>query len=87
MEVELPASLPPAWYEQETIRGDFLRAVRHLQMNAGESLELESYVAEQHLAGILATAVAPGDLPARQRVLREAAWLGVDLLTGEEDPS
>ena len=87
LEVELSASLPPEWYEQETIRGDFLRAVRQLQISDAEPLDLESYVAEEHLAGSLGPAVTVADQATRQRVLREAAWLGVDLLSGEESQS
>ena len=40
------AAAAPQWYEQETIRGDFLRAVRQLEMNPDEPLELEPYLAE-----------------------------------------
>jgi exonuclease SbcD len=87
LEVEPPASLPPEWYEQETIRGDFLRAIRQLQVNSQQPLELQSYLAEEHLAGTLGSIVQPGDRSARERVLREAALLGVDLLSGEDDQS
>jgi hypothetical protein len=82
----MPETLPPEWYEQETIRGDFLRAIRQLQMNADEPLALDSYLAEAHLAGTLAAAAAAAvaGKPARDRVLREAAALGADLLSGEE---
>ena len=76
--------LPPEWYEQETIRGDFLRAIRQLQMNPGEPVGLERYVAETHLAGTLAGAVDFAAAAARDRALREAAVLGVDLLSGED---
>ena len=84
LEVEVSETLPPEWYEQETIRGDFLRAVRQLQMNPAEPLALESYMAETHLAGALGTAGAFSGKAARDRVLREAAALSVDLLSGEE---
>ena len=84
LEVELSETLPPEWYEQETIRGDFLRAVRQLQMNPDEPLVLDSYLAETHLAGTLGGAVALVGKAARDRALREAATLGVDLLSGEE---
>ena len=84
IEVELSETLPPEWYEQETIRGDFLRAIRQLQMNPDEPLALEQYLAETHRAGTLAAAVAFPGKPARDSVLREAAALGVDLLSGEE---
>jgi hypothetical protein len=84
LEVEVPETLPPEWYEQETIRGDFLRAVRQLQMNADEPLGLDSYLAEAHQAGTLGTEAAVTGKPARDRVLREAAALAADLLSGEE---
>ena len=41
-----PAALPPEWYEQETIRGDFLRAIRQFEVNQAEPLELERYLAK-----------------------------------------
>lgn len=84
LEVELPGTLPPEWYEQETIRGDFLRAIRQLQVDSAEPLDLDPYVAEKHLAGTLAPAVTIADRATREVVLREAAWLGIDLLSGEE---
>ena len=80
---EAVAVLPPEWYEQETIRGDFLRRIRHYQMNPAESLELEEYLAKQQLAGTLGAAAAISEAALRERVLREAAMLGVDLLSGE----
>jgi hypothetical protein len=84
LEAEVSETLPPEWYEQETIRGDFLRAVRHLQMNADEPLGVEQYMAEAHLAGTLAGAVTLAGKTARDRALREAAVLGARLLSGEE---
>ena len=90
LEVELSAALPPEWYEQETIRGDFLRAIRQLEIASGEPLDLESCLAEEHLAGtdqrfesLPAPAVTIADKATRTRVLHEAAWLGVDLLSGD----
>ena len=85
LEVELSETLPPEWYEQETIRGDFLRAIRQLQMNPDEPLSLDQYLAETHLAGTLGgrRGAWPATPPAIG-VLREAAALGVDLLSGEE---
>ncbi len=87
LEVELPSSLPPEWYEQETIRGDFLRGIRSFEISLAEPLELESYLREEHLAGTLGPAMALPEKAARQRILREAALLGADLLTGEEPKS
>lgn len=79
--------LPPEWYEQETLRGDFLRAVRHLQMNPSEPLDLECYLSESQTAGPLGAAAAIDSKAIRDQVLRDAAMLGVDLLSGEESQS
>ncbi len=84
IEVEPGAGLPPEWYEQETIRGDFLRAIRQFEVNQSEPLGLENYLSEAHLAGAMASAAAMADQAVRQAVLRDAAWLGADLLSGEE---
>jgi len=87
LEVEPSVALPPEWYEQETICGDFLRAVRRFQMNGTEPLGLEAYAPDEQLPHLLDSAVALGNPAARECVLREVALLGVDLLTGEEASS
>jgi hypothetical protein len=87
IDVEPAATLPSQWYEQETIRGDFLRELRQYQMNPGQSLALDEYLDPRHLAGTLGQAVAIADPRSRERVLCEAALLGVDLLSGEEPQS
>jgi DNA repair exonuclease SbcCD nuclease subunit len=84
LEVEPALTLPPAWYEQDTIRGDFLRAVRQLEMNPNEPLELETMLADAHQAGNLAAAATVLGKAERQRVLRDAALLAVELLSGDE---
>ena len=83
LDVEPAAVLPPHWYDQETFRGDFLREIRRFQVDSSESLELESYVAGQHLAGTLGEVATNVRKSTRERVLREAAMLGVDLLSGD----
>ncbi len=87
LSAEPAAVLPPEWYEQQTIRGDFLRQLRHYQMNPSEPLDLESYLAGRPSAGSLGPAAQIPDQATRDRVLREAAVLGVDLLSGEEPDS
>jgi hypothetical protein len=84
--IEAPSELPPAWYEQETILGDFLTQIRRYQMNSGEPIDLEDFLSEEQLAGTLG-AVAAVDSDERERMLREAAILGVDLLSGEGSQS
>jgi DNA repair protein SbcD/Mre11 len=83
LDVEPPAVLPASWYEQQTILGDFLRELRrHLSDDEGP-ISLETYLGETHRTGPLAAAatIAPG--AARERIVREAAMLGCDLLTGD----
>jgi len=81
---EPTAMLPPEWYEQQTIRGDFLRELRRYQTDPNEPIDLESYLADEQAAGTLGAAADLSDHVTRERVLREAAELGVDLLSGEE---
>ncbi len=84
LDIEWSETLPPEWYEQETIRGDFLRAVRQLQMNPDEPLVLDAFIAELHLAGALAAAATIEEGTVRQHVLRATAALGGELLSAEE---
>jgi len=81
---EPPAVLPAAWYDQQTILGDFLRELRERHADPERPLMLESYLSEAHRTGPLATAAAIAPGPTRERILREAAMLGCDLLSGEE---
>jgi hypothetical protein len=85
LEAESP-DVPGGWYQQDTILGDFLRAVREHQTKPDDEpngLELETYLDERHLAGGLAGAVRLDEPGTRQRVLRKAAILGGELLGSE----
>lgn len=83
LSVEPMAVLPAAWFQEETILGDFLRELRSYQEHPEQPIVLDSYLAEAHRSGPLGAcaAIAPG--PDRERLLREAAMLGADLLSGE----
>jgi DNA repair exonuclease SbcCD nuclease subunit len=83
IELEAQSVLPAALYQQETILGDFLRALRELEADPRQSLNLESLLADQQAAGLFSQAVAVADGASRQRVLHEAALLAVELLGGE----
>ena len=84
--VESLGGLPAEWYDEESIRGDFLRELRQFELNADASLGLEDYLSERQRAGELSV-VANVHGPDRPATLREAALLGIDLLTGEESKS
>jgi hypothetical protein len=83
--VEPADRLPEEWYEQETIRGDFLREIRRLEMNSDEPLGFEAYISEAHQAGSLGAIAQLADTNARARLLTEAASLGAALLGGDAD--
>jgi len=84
IQCEPAARLPDDWYEQETFLGDYLRALRHYQVNVSEPLALDAYLDERQRAGTLGSLAQFDDPAARERILREAAQLGADLLRGEE---
>ncbi len=79
--------LPRAEHEQQTIRGDFLRGIRHLQTHPSETIDLCAYLAESTLAEALGPDAVLDDTTLREQVLHEAAMLGADLLNGEGAPS
>ena len=82
VEVESPA-LPDAWYEQETLLGDFLRSIRGHE-NSDAPLDIRAYLSEQQLNGPLAGYSAVVEPAVRRSVLRHAGWLGSDLLRSDD---
>ena len=85
---EAPPPPPPEWYDQESMRGEFLRAVRRCQMAGPEKIpdemQVESYLTSSQAASALAAVVRLDDPDSRQQVLRRVAALGADLLSVEE---
>ena len=69
--------LNPEWYEQKTIRGDFLRAVRQYQMDPAQRLDLEPLLGKPSAAGAARGGVAAVSDPAvRERVLSRGGLAG-----------
>jgi hypothetical protein len=60
-----------------------LRLVRQYQGDPDLPLRLEAYLSQRHIAGPLAAAIALESRQARDRVLRDVAVLGADLLGGD----
>jgi hypothetical protein len=86
LESELPEDLPVEWYEQQTILGEYLRDLRHYEINPSVPLDLDGYLGAK-VGAALAEMTGLAEGRGRQRVLREAALLGVDLLGVEEPQS
>ncbi len=79
IDIESNSDLPAAWYDEDTILGDFLSAVRQHEDDS-EAIDLTNFVSETHAAGILSESTTLADGPTRGRVLHSAATLGADLL-------
>ena len=81
---ESGCDLPATWYEEETLRGEFLRHARDL-LESGHSLQ--SFVPELeegHLEslGVKAVEDGTGDGEEIERLYREVSLLAADLLSG-----
>jgi DNA repair protein SbcD/Mre11 len=75
------------WFEEDTIRGDFLRAVREWQQDPAHPLDLVNYLPASRLLESLEYDVRVEEMGLRQAVLEEAAILGVELLSaGDPGP-
>jgi DNA repair protein SbcD/Mre11 len=83
LRVQSSATLPAESYEEDTILGDFLRAVRDHQQNDRLPLELNGYLPDQGRNRTLSAVLESADDASRQQLLDEAAALGADLLRGE----
>lgn len=86
---DAPLDVPSEWHDQETIMGDLLRQIRQLEDDAEIPLVLEDFLPEQHHDDSLSDGpfaeIATVATPAQRKVLlREAAKLGIDLITIED---
>jgi hypothetical protein len=84
LNVEAAEPIPDELYEEDTILGDFLRAVRDHERDPSQTLNFGTLLPDLSKDRSLATALGSVDSQARQTLLQEAAELGVDLLSGEE---
>jgi hypothetical protein len=86
--VDAGASVVPSErFEEETLLGEYLRSTQHYREHAEESLRLEAFLTERHLAGNLSPLADLCDPAERTRVLAEAAALGFELLSPTETRS
>jgi DNA repair protein SbcD/Mre11 len=83
IEVEPPA-LPEAWFEQETLLGEFLRTVRSQEISGAEPLDLRPYLSEKQRAEAGAGWATIAEPAVRSSILRQAALLGSELLRPDD---
>jgi DNA repair protein SbcD/Mre11 len=83
LEVESPELESYATLEDKTLLGDFLRTLRHYQDNTDEPIDLTGYIGGQPDEAWRETLARPARAAERDRLLKEVARLGSDLLSGE----
>ncbi len=84
LEAGTAMSYSDAWYEEESMLGEFLRNVRDLQADASRPLEVEPQLPAGELADRVAGMVTFSGPEDRARTLRRAADLGVRMLSGAD---
>lgn len=79
LQIAPPEAMPQGWYEEDTLLGDYLRAVGRYQGDESLSLAWHDYLPESTDEAVAATLVrATGD--ARSAILGDAAVLGAGYL-------
>ena len=73
-----------ALFEEQSLRGEYLRLLRDLDASTPSQLDMKPYLPERFLVGGVPNAVAVDSLELRDKVLRDAALLGLDLLGGDD---
>lgn len=84
MQREAVDSVPQNWYEEDTIRGDFLRGIVEYQENDPSNLSLEQMIPDSCSAGRIKTLLSTTDATQRARLLNDSALLGCELLRGPQ---
>ncbi|MCR9116103.1 MAG: DNA repair exonuclease [bacterium] len=84
IQIDAPASPEKKWLEEDTILGDFLREIETYQKEDAASLGVSSLIEDEAAREMYGAIVDVDDKPTRERVLREAARLAIDMLRGEE---
>ena len=81
---ESGCDMPAAWYEEETLRGEFLRHARDLLESRQSLQSFVPELEEGHLESLGVKAVADGaaDGEETERLFRDVSLLAADLLSG-----
>jgi hypothetical protein len=81
---ESASELPENWYDQQTLLGEFLRAVRALEASGATPPDLHRYVPDHLRSGLSAASLSLADPALRAAALHETAQLGAELLRPSE---
>lgn len=81
LECTSPLSVPPEWYDQETVLGDFVRQVRTSLDDDRVPFDLMRYLPAELRDAELAAIAEIGTVAERAALVSRAGKLGIDLLT------
>ena len=81
-------NVPQEWYEEDSLRGEYLRQVQSLMENEEHDLLFEPYcygdeTRQERMDPYLADLLVTGDPDEREQCLQEVAALGAELLSGK----
>ena len=82
--VEAPKNLPIEWYEEDTLLGEYLRAMGRYQSDESLKLNLHEYM-PQTVNNKVTEGMAMVSDKSRQNVLRRAAMVGVEYLAKHKE--
>ncbi len=83
VDVEAPKSMPMDWYEEDTILGEYMRAVGRYQSDDSLKLNLHEYM-PQTVQGDLMSSVGHVSKEQREKILRKAALIGIEYLASHK---
>lgn len=84
VELVPPVEQADAWFDEDSIRGDFLRAIREWHNDPTHPIDVEPMLPEKALTDTWEVDLRIADQVIRREVLDEAAVLGVELLSGDD---
>ena len=84
LKVEAPKSLPSQWYEEDTILGEYMRAVARYQSDDSLKLNLHQYM-PQTVKGDAMANVGYVNRENRDSILRKTAMVGIEYLAAHKE--
>jgi DNA repair exonuclease SbcCD nuclease subunit len=83
LDVAAPKQLPSDWYEEDTILGEFMRAIGRYQSDDSLRLNLHEYT-PTNVEGTLTSGMSQVSQARREEILRRAAMVGIDYLAAHK---
>lgn len=85
VEIGEVASREASWFEEDTIRGDYLRSIRDALGSDENEIAIEAHLPDENVRAAWETDLRIDDRASRNAILASAATMGVELLSAEEN--